>query len=152
MGLAEIRTEIKNILQSVDGMGKVHEYERHTVDWKTFLSLFTDANHLVNGWTITRSQVQETEHASFGVNIRTHDFRIRGYFGLKDSTQSEKTFQDLIDAVCSAFRSRETLNGSSLKAGPPSVGIISRRHFSGILVHTCDITLEVQEYIQYTPA
>ena len=152
MGLTEIRTEIKNILQSVEGIGKVHDYQRHTVDWKTFLSLFTDANNRVNGWTITRSQVRETQHASRGVNIRHHQFRIKGYFGLKDSTESEKTFQGLIDAACAAFRSKETLNGSSLKSGPPLVGMISRRHFSGILVHTCEITLEVQEYVQYSPA
>ncbi len=152
MGLAEIRSEIKNILESVDGIGKVHDYERHTVDWKTFLSLFTDADQRVNGWTIARSQVREKKHASLGVNIRTHVFRIRGYFGLKDSAQSEKTFQGLIDAVCSAFRDKETLNGSSLKADPPLVGTISHRHFSGILVHTCDITLEAQEYVQFTPA
>lgn len=152
MGLAEIRTEIKTILESVEGIGKVHDYERHTVDWKTFISLFTDTDNRINGWTITRSQVREAQHASLGANIRTHNFRIRGYFGLKDSTQSEKTFQGLIDTVCSAFRTKETLNGTSLKAGPPSVGTISRRHFSGILVHTCDITLEAQEYIQFTPA
>jgi hypothetical protein len=152
MGLAEIQQEIKEILESVEGIGKVHDYERHTVDWKTFLSLFTDANHRVNGWTVSRSQVRENRHASMGVNLRTHVFHIRGYFGLKDSAQSEKTFQELVDKVCGVFREKETLNGTSLKSGPPQVGTVSRRRFSGILVHTCDITLEVREYVQYTPA
>lgn len=152
MGLTEIRAEIKNILESVDGIGKVHDYERHTVDWKKFISLFADTNNRINGWTITRLQVREKRQASLGLNIRTHIFRIRGYLGLKDSTETEKTFQGLIESICNSFRGRETLNGSSLKSGPPQVGKIFHRPFAGILVHTCEITIEVQEYIQFTPA
>jgi len=57
MPLAEIRTQIKTILEGVSGIGIVHEYERWAADWKGFLDLFKDANGWINGWSITRRAI-----------------------------------------------------------------------------------------------
>lgn len=152
MGLAEIRTEIKNLLETVPGIGKVHDYERWTTDWKTFLSYFKDADNRINGWTITRRRTSERIHAASAVNIATHVFEISGYYGLKDSQESEKTFQGLIELVCSVLRENNSLNGNCLRSEPPQLTMVYHHTLSGILVHACDIRLAVDEYIQYTTA
>jgi len=150
MGLAEIRTEIKNLLETVPGIGKVHDFERWTADWKTFLSFFQDSSGKINGWTITRTRADERLRAVGAVNTRTHRFVIRGYYGLKDSLESEKTFQDLIEAICEVLRKNNDLNGSCLRSDPPQLAKVFHGTVAGILIHMCHIHLQVDEYVQYT--
>lgn len=148
MGLSNIRAEIKTILGSVSGIGKVHDFERWTIDWKKFLEFFKTEDNKINGWTITRSTSRE-ENQAMGTNIRTHQIVITGYYGLKDSIESEKTFQDLIESVCDALRSNNDLNGSCLRSEPPQITRVYPRPFGGVLVHVCNILLSVDEYLQY---
>jgi hypothetical protein len=150
MSLADIRTQLKAIIESVDGIGKVHDYDRWTTDWNRFLSFFKTEDNKINGWIITRSWAKEKVHAATSVNIRTHRIIIKGYYGLKDSAGSEKAFQDLIESVCDALRKNNDLNGSCLSADPPQVAKIYHRPFGGILVHACNIVLSVDEYLQYS--
>jgi len=150
MGLAEIRTEIKRLLEEVPGIGKVHDFERWTVDWRRFLEYFKDAEDRINGWIITRTESQERQHAAGAVNIRSHLFVIKGYYGLKDSLESEKVFQDLIEEVCAVLRAHSDLNGSCLTSLPPQVVKVYHYPFGGVLVHACDIRLRVDEYISYS--
>lgn len=150
MGLPEIRTEIKSLLETVPGIGKVHDFERWTNDWKTFLSLFKTEENKINGWTISRSFTKEKVHAATAVNIRTHRIIIKGYYGLKDSIESEKTFQSLIESVCDVLRKNNDLNSSCWGSDPPQVTKVYPRPFGGILVHACNIVLSVDEYLRYS--
>ncbi len=152
MSLADIRKEIKNLLETVPGIGKVHDFERWTTDWKKFLEYFKTEDNKINGWTISRSESQEREHAAGVVNISNHTFIIKGYYGLKDSLESEKTFQDLIEEIRSVLRTHHDLNGSCLTTSPPQVSVLRPSPFGGILMHQCQIRLRVDEYIQYIPA
>ncbi|MBI5789300.1 MAG: hypothetical protein HZA78_10640 [Candidatus Schekmanbacteria bacterium] len=147
MSLNNIRTEIKALLETVPGIGKVHDFERWTIDWQKFLEFFKTADNKINGWTITRS-VSTENNQSVGTNIRTHQILIKGYYGLKDAVESEKAFQNLIEAVCDVLRSHNDLNASCLKSGPPQVSKVYPRPFGGVLVHVCNIQLAVQERIQ----
>ncbi len=151
MGLAQIRTEIKNLLETVSGIGKVHDYERWTNDWRTFLNCFNTDNNKINGWMITRIDTRERLQAAGAVNIATHTLAIKGYYGLKDNIESEKTFQDLIESIRSTLRTHNNLNGTCLKSYPPQVDVLSPHPYAGILMHQCRIQLKVEEYIRYTP-
>ncbi len=149
MALADIRTEIKSLLETVPGIGKVHDFERWTTDWKKFLEYFKTEDNKINGWTISRSTTEE-EAQSMAVNIRTHQIIIKGYYGLKDSVESEKTFQALIESICDVLRSNHDLNGSCLTSDPPQVTKVYPRPFGGVLVHVCNIALSVDERLQYS--
>jgi len=151
MGLAEIRTQIKTLLETVPGIGKVHDFERWTTDWNAFLNYFKDSNNRINGWVITRSETGERLQSPEAVNVSTHTFVIKGYYGLKDSLESEKIFQDLIESVRSVLRVNSTLNGTCRRTYPPSVTILANRPYAGILMHQCEIQFKVEEYIRYTP-
>jgi hypothetical protein len=149
MSLANIRTQLKSILETVPGIGKVHDFERWTNDWKSFLSNFKTEDNKINGWVITRTSATERLRAVSAVNTRTHKLVIKGYYGLKDSKESEKAFQDLIEAICNALRVNNDLNRSCLRSDPPQLVRVLHGKYAGILVHLCQIHLLVDEYIQY---
>ncbi len=151
MGLSEIRIQIKTLLETVPGIGKVHDFERWTTDWNAFLNYFKDSHNRINGWVITRSETSERLQSPEAVNVSAHTFVIKGYYGLQDSLESEKIFQDLIESVRSVLRVNSTLNGTCRRIYPPSVNILANRPYAGILMHQCEIHLKVEEYIRYTP-
>jgi len=148
MSLANIRTEIKNLLETVPGIGKVHDYQRWTNDWKKFLEFFKTSDNKINGWMITSPRANEKIQA-LNVNTCTYDMEIIGNYGLQDEAASGTTFQDLIEAVRSVFRSNYNLNGSCLRSEPPKLVRTYKRSFGGVLVHSCVILLRVVEYIDY---
>ncbi len=145
MSLASMRSAIKSILEGVAGIGVVHDYERWTVDWATYLSLFrAPAQNLINGWTISRASTSEVAFAS-GRHRRSHRFIVRGYYSQKDAAGSEKNFQDLIEAVCDGLRGNVSLNGTAESSGPPQVRRVESRTLGDVLCHYCEIGLDADE-------
>lgn len=155
MSVANIRAQIKAILETVTGIGVVHDYERWAVNWADILSQFKPSNQAkINGWMITRTETEERVHA-FGQNQAVHSFLIRGVYSLDDSEASEKTFQDLIEAIRERFRSNFNLNGSCQSIYPEfgewagKAGIqadtVEARMFGGVLCHYCELGLGAQE-------
>jgi hypothetical protein len=146
MSLATIRTKIKEILQTVSGIGQVHDYGRWTADWSKFLSAFKSVDK-INGWLITRRSSTEEP---FGENVppvhhRTHEFVIEGYYSLRDNVASERDFQDLVEAICEAFRGDLTLGGTALMSEPPQVESIDSSTLGGVLVHQARIVIRATE-------
>ncbi|MFQ5647395.1 MAG: hypothetical protein ACE5GM_10725, partial [bacterium] len=91
----------------------------------------------------------ESLHSPSNLNLRSHEMEIKGYFGLKDQTESEKNFQNLVELVCDALRADNDLSGSCLKSSPPQVIRVDQRTLGNILVHSCLIRLTVDEYISF---
>jgi len=146
MSLAAIRTKIKEILSTVPGIGRVYDYGRWTADWSRFLNTFKSVDK-INGWLITRRASTEE---LFGENVppvhhRTHEFVIEGYFSLRDDVASEKTFQDLIEAICETFRGNLTLDGTALVSEPPQVESVDSSTLGGVLVHQTRIVIRATE-------
>ena len=154
MSLTTIRNQIATTLGNVSGIGTIHKYDRWSADWTTFLNLFKDTNNKINGWMITRTGAPE-RWQSISDYERVHEFMIRGIYGLKDADASEHTFQALIEDICTAFRSDDTLNGTcdttspdfgSLKgASSVQVALTENRMFGTVLCHYCELRLAAQE-------
>lgn len=152
-----IRAQIKIILEAVTGIGRVYDYLRWATDWTTILSLFKPAGQdKINAWMITRKATGER----WGTIARledVHSFMIIGVYSHDDQSASEKTFQDLIDAIQAKFRDYEDLNGTCLTTAPQSgdysdkAGIqvltVEIRMFGGVLCHYCELGLGVEEEI-----
>lgn len=148
MSLSLIRDQIKTILLGVSGVGtKVHDYERWAKTWEDYLAFFK-SNGLIKGWTITRSSTPEVESTTT-TNMRTHTFLIRGYYSLDDSAGTEKTFQDIIEAIAAAFRVNPTLNGQAFDSGPLQVDMVGNVLFGSVLCHFCELRLLAQEEEQW---
>lgn len=146
MAEATIRAAIASILGTVTNIGKVHDFERWAADWSKFIAFFRtriSGVDQVRGWEISRkAPITET-----GDDTRTHTYAIRGYMGVDDSAQSEKTFSALVEAVAAAFRTNKTLNGAALGQDFIQVETLDTRSFGGVLCHYAELTLTVYEFI-----
>ena len=150
MAYSTILAKIKTLLLAVTGVGtKVYDFEQCDVgDWNNYLTLFKEGS-LIKGWEITRIGAPEVEDSP-SANLRTHQIVIRGFYSLNNASASEKTFQDLIEAICTAFRAKAPdLEGTAFMLAAPSVSVIENRMFGEVLCHFCEIRLDVTEHIQW---
>ena len=150
MSLSNIITATASILASVTGVGsKVHAYERWGADEAAFKALFVDSGKVL-GWTITRETTEAIDHVG-GASMDTHAVVIRGYYSLDDSANTEKTFQDLIEAIRSKFNPNRRLTVSGTVNAHTSdriqVRIVDHRMLAGVLVHYCELVLRASEIV-----
>ncbi len=148
MSVANIRAQVKAILEGVADIGRVHDYDRWEVNWDEFLALFkatVGGIDQIRGWTIHSQSDGSAYPGTNNVGQFERLFLIRGYLGLKDDGATEKTFDDLVEAVQKAFMGNYTLNGSAMNAEPPQVVTKEVRQLSDALVHYAEIHLRVRE-------
>lgn len=149
MSESAIRAQIYSILSGVSGIGKVHDYERWSKDWDTFISYFKDtASGRILGWEIGRRSGRE-EKTVIGIGDEdqdlSHTFVIRGYMAVDDSAATEKLFNALIEAIAAAFREKTTLNGTATDHEYIQRETIEARMFGGVLCHYAELSLTVTE-------
>lgn len=149
MGWPEIREQIAAILASVEGVGRVHQYQRYRHNWKDIVSLFGFDNESgdteINAWCITREKIDEPE-SSDSHDPTYHGFKVRGYLGLQDAVATEHDFQAIIDAIRAAFRVNYQLNNTATHTTPLQVPVIDIRMFGSVLCHYCEITGTAEEW------
>ena len=152
MSFATIRDEVKTILETATGIGQVHDFIRHTTFWNEFFSRSLEQQR-VNHWEITRIAISQnlaapqTQIAAEPTFNDVHLVQIIGRTGLQDSSESEKAFQDLVDAVTGVLRKNSDLNQTTTKSIQPIDVIIAPNNFQGILVHEAVITFEAPERV-----
>lgn len=139
-----LRAQLKIMLESVPGTGKVHDYERfNAADWNKFIELFQDTtSNKIFGWEITREAVR-VEKITIGSKKVIHSFVLKGYYGLQDAMATEKTFNAIIDLVLQKFIDTKIpgTQGQSL----PKVSPIQPRFYGGVLCHYTEIRMDVAE-------
>lgn len=149
MSLSGVRDALKTLVEGVTGIGVVHDYERHAKDWATYLGFYKKAGtSVINGWQITRRATREEEHAA-QQTYRFHTFIINGFYSLDDSAASEKTFQDLVESICTAVREDADLGGAAFHVTPPTVTVVEQRMFGDVLVHFCEINVQAEEDVTF---
>jgi len=129
------------------GAQNVYAYQRHVADWKAMLALFqygTGGAAVIHGWTVSRERVDETWLTNKEV-VRVHHFKIRGYYGCKDSSATEDTFQNLLDTVSNKWREEFDMEGTAEQRTPLQFPMIDHRLFSGVLCHYAECTVAVTE-------
>lgn len=133
------------------GIGVVHDYERWAVNWSDLLGHYQTYGKL-NGWAISR-KATPAEWSAMPMAERVHTFQITGIYSLQDATASEKTFQDLIEAISDtvnrALVADPSLGGACLTASPLAVKTVEPRLFGEVLCHYCELILTVTEQELY---
>ena len=147
-----ILAEIKTLLESVTGIGNVHDYIRSTYFWSQFFEQHQDGTQVLT-WEISRIATPQ-ELWNVGAvedNYKlAHSFAIVGHMSLSDELVTEKTFQDLCDAIQTKFREDDNLNGTILPVQPPNklqIKSVGHANYAGILVHHAVLTLDVVERV-----
>ena len=152
MAFAAVRAEVKTILDAVTGVGKVHDYLRHSTTWTEIFSRHKDGGK-INDWEITRESATQELIAIQGAGGTepfyhdTHAVAILGRISVDDSAASEKTFQALIDTVVAAFRVKPRLNNVVLLPESLQVPQIGHEMFGGVLVHFARLTFQAVERV-----
>lgn len=155
MALSGIRTAIKLLIGNIDGIdsSNVFDYYRSVHKPKLFKDLFKSPNNKINTWWITRGSTERTIQftISDSVVVRlNHKMLIYGFYGAQDSSASEKTFQDLIEAVCTVLQENHTLSSSALTSNPAQVERVGHKMLNKTwMVHECVISVVAQEQVQY---
>lgn len=148
MSRSLISAQIKVILATVSGIGVIHEYKRYSRSIAEFLNLMTSGG-IVNGWMISRESTP-SERDTMPTIMRTHEFKISGVYAHNDETSSETTFQDILDAIYTAFKSNYTLNSTALNSDPVSIDVADVLEVGGQLYHIAELTLTVYERDTYS--
>lgn len=120
MSVAAMRAAIKSLLEGVDPLSPVHDYERWTNDPATYLAFFrqqTKPNTPLRGWVFGPESAQDLpwSHDSLA---RLTVWRLRFVYALSDEHGSEKTAWDLVASVQQALRDQPTLNGACWSTRP----------------------------------
>lgn len=154
--LDTIRTAIAATLSSVADIGCVHDYERYADREAAFRELYqatlASGDTKLRGWFVRRTATRTVAGAVTGVAMRVDTWQIRGYDALQDAVASEKTFDDLLESIVTAFLANETLGSTvadvcDLTAGdgPKETGIQIVESlpvlFGGVLCHSARLSL-----------
>jgi hypothetical protein len=161
------RAAIKTVMESVEDVGEVHDYERFADDWDTMVSYFLaeelgddDDESYLRGWTISLREFEQ-EQETFGVahgggNTEIqYKYSLRGYEAVSDEDESEKSFVTLVLAVTAALDSAGTLHSANREDGangnfygpPVSVGRFDFRMFGDVLVHYVELQMVAAEVV-----
>jgi len=157
MSEATIRTDIYDAINWIIDIGNVHDYDRFTADWTAFVerySITIDGVKLMRGWDISYESMGPSTPMEFKIPnryMRTHVFVIRGYLGMSDSDESEKTASVLAEAVCNAIDDDADLSNKNRYYQSPDrlarIRSFVSLVFGDVLCHYVEIETRVTEFI-----
>jgi hypothetical protein len=147
MSLALVRSKIKTKLEAISGVENVYDYKRFCNDWTTYQDLFIKDSK-VNTWEIERISFSANGHgAPNEVEDKTHTFIIRGFYSMFDSLATEKTFQDIVEAIVSDFIADPTLGGVANRVHYPINGELKIGKLGSVLCHIAEIYITITDRI-----
>lgn len=148
--VADIREKIRLKLVAVASIGKVHDYERYSTRDADFITLYKDATSArIKGWNFYREATREVDLDNGQVR-RLHTWRVTGFMSIDDTDTTGKTFDNLVEAVATAFRTDRTLGGTvddikdmNQQDGESGIQVdaIEPVMFAGVLCHRARLRL-----------
>jgi hypothetical protein len=149
MSLTDIKARIAVVMQGVSGIGNVYSHTR-LVNVESVQASDFVANGVLNTWWIVRStaeleEVGDIDHISSQWDL----ISIHGFYAVKDSADSEDSFDLLADAVLAAVHADSNypsrFAGTIKQARAPKIKVLDYRHFgvSKVLCHHTEITIQV---------
>jgi hypothetical protein len=144
MALSTIRAEMKSILESVSGIGQVHDYQRYSKEWSTYKDVF-ESSDKINFVQIVRTGFSRIVHGSNSTERVTHAFVLEGAYGLKDDDASAKVVDDLVESISQVFRDKPRLNNTAEVVQYPISGDIFIGMFGNVLCHRYSIRVTIRD-------
>ena len=146
---SDIAGALSTIVTAVTNVGQVHARRRWDADWSRFLNQFKatiSGKVQVRAWMVTREGWAGEPGDSFGEVQRQHRMLLVGALGVEDASDTETTFQGLIESICDAIDARKDLGLSAVvdySVGPCSVRTIGVEPVGSVLCHVCEIEIPV---------
>lgn len=145
-GSLQIREAIAATLNRVDGIGRVHLFERYAKNQGDLAALYAHDGQL-RGWHIRRVRLSEGPYPAGEVTA----WEIRGYLSLNDAAGTELDFDALIDDIRAEFRADQTLGGTVATTWVEDASGIQVLDsgpvlFAGVLCHKAVLALATQRF------
>lgn len=148
--LDDIRAAIVAKVNTVPGIGQVHNYERYAKQASAFISLYESSGRVL-GWNVRR--VRKTQVGpTFGHVEVANEWEIKGFMALNDVSSSEISFDNLVESIGDAFLGDITLGGvvDSLakEDGTQGIQVLESAPvmFNGVLCHMAKLQLFTLHY------
>jgi len=149
MSSATIREKIKAILDGVDGVGRVHSFERygrHLIDLKKLYA----QDDAVLGFYIRRVGFRRRKTSENTIEVVTR-WQIRGFASLVDEDETGIAFDELIDSLVAAFDLDETIGGAVVTTVTDAQAGLQLEDagpamFCGHLCHSAELALQTVHY------
>lgn len=161
-----LRGTIKTIVAGVQGMGKVHDYERYADERNELKALYATSaqsamgeNPRLYGWHIRHVRtIERLVSAGAGHNVRDDYWRLRGFMSIDDAAGSEKLFDIQIEAVRAAFRASTAFRDlgdvdthfkdlNLAQGGAPNLDESEPVLFCGVLCHGARLSFITRTYL-----
>ncbi len=147
--LADIRAAVKTLLASVTDIGVVQDYERYAKARSEFKEFYVTGGK-VHGWFFQRKSKKENRPYLGRVEV-VNEWRIRGFMSLDDENESEKTFDNLIEAIFNKFKTDDTLGGiidTMVVNNNMIMALLNSQPvmFSGVLCHSAELQFYTRHY------
>jgi hypothetical protein len=142
--LNNIRKELKSILESVEGIGKVYDFYRYENNLSDVIKLFKVDKDYKGAMFRT---VSRTDDVKDDDDERTRKFEILIIRQVNDSEETMKQIENLVEDICEEINANQDLNGSVREHNNVQVTGIDERYVSEILCHQAILSLETIESI-----
>jgi hypothetical protein len=106
-GHERIRAALVALLQTVPGIGVVHNYERFSKAPKDFQALYQQGQN-IRGFYVRRQSYRELPYSSTRNKVRTR-WTVRGFASLVDADATELAFDRLLDDMAALVRAKPVL-------------------------------------------
>lgn len=156
--LAQIRAAVKAKVAGVADIGQVHDYERYAKVQSAMQAEYIatiGATKFLRGWFIAFRSRSRRSPGQGRYEVRTM-WELRGFHALDDAAASEKTFDDLCEAIELAFQADENLGGvvsstvldAGQGGGEAGLQITEKNAalFAGVLCHAMRARLTTVHY------
>lgn len=149
MSAVDVIAAVNTLLSGVTGIGRVHSYQRLLDDKAIIESLCKPTGEdVIRCWFVTRDATNSQGlDQSCNQDHDVHTIRIDGYLTLADATNTDATFQALIELIRAKFRTSRTLGISNVCADNITVRVDHAMLGGYALCHHAQFTLPVHEYV-----
>lgn len=113
MALTDIINGIVGVINTVEGVGKVHAYRLYAADEAARKGLFV-ADGVLNTWSVTREQTPAHDRGAGPVNVRRqHSILIEGFRAVTSAANSEQLHQERAEAIVVELENNRKLPGGA---------------------------------------
>jgi|GEM_PF-1278021 len=160
---ATIRAAIVTRLSTVEGIGRVHAFERYAKHAAAMIEHYRfadapDGTSNLRGWHVRRAAMRRSAISRMSDTVSI-DWRIRGFISLIDERESELLADALVDAACAVFADDLTLGGVVNDAAggagfPVGLQLLSSAPYmlGGVLCHGVELGLTTEHVEQRSTA
>ena len=150
---ATVRSTLVTQVGTVTNVGNVYGYHRFCDDWTNFKTLFGytpsgESTPVLRTWFVSCEGIPilgQLSGGSFGAGIQTTlDYRVRGYFGVDDSANSEQAGLVLALKVQKALNDNSSLSPTSAYSAGLAQLTYQYATWGGTLCHFAEISMPFQ--------